>query len=150
MSIFDTSAFFGGKDCFHAQFLYWFFAFDMPKLFFSLALSKIFFYSFTTIFFYFSEPDTWFLFICLCQLWWIIFLYGWFLKLLLPFNGHFFFPRRYRYFWLCHRSDYLIRGPREVGRTQTQNRKIGTPPPMGHFCTHTPKMSRFWVAHLTQ
>ena len=24
------------------------------------------------------------------------------------------------------------------------------PPSMGHFCTHTPKMSRFWVAHLTQ
>ena len=34
--------FLGGKDCFHALFLYSFFAFDISKLFFSRALSQSF------------------------------------------------------------------------------------------------------------
>ena len=133
-----------------AVFILIFFAFDMPKLFFSRALSKIFLDSFNTIYFYFSEPETWFLLICMCQFWWIIFLYKVIFKAFFTFYRTLFFSTKISIFltlsqdWLWFFAlvfcscFFFIGGPREVGRTHTQNRKMGTPPLWAIFA-HTPQ-----------
>ena len=131
-----------------------FFCFWFAQIIFFTDTFKDFFVFFNTIYFCFRTRNLIFKNLHVSILMNIFFLYRWFLKLLLPFIGHFFYPRRYQYFWLCHRSDYVFLvcfflgfffspwATRGGPHTHPKS-KNGYPPPKGHFCTHTPKMSRF-------
>ena len=77
-----------------------------PNYFFSWALSKIFVDSFNTIYFYVSEPETWFLLICMCQFWWIIFLYKVIFKAFFTFYRTLFFSTKISIF-LTLSQDWL-------------------------------------------